>query len=158
MQPGGFEHESFALLRARGHAPTDPARRSEWPVHRMGGGQISGRLLHPRAGWVESGQVLARLAAQAAGDGVVLAEGATFDGLLETDAGVGGILTTDSTELRGDAVLVAAGAWTPVLLPHLSGVMWPVGQPVVHLTVEHAADWQAPKFPVWAADISNTGW
>ncbi len=24
--------------------------------------------------------------------------------------------------------------------------------------MERAADWQAPKFPVWAADISNTGW
>ena len=61
-------------------------------------------------------------------------------------------------ELRADAVLVAAGAWTPALLPHLSGVMWTVGQPVVHLTVERAAEWQAPRFPVWAADISRTGW
>ena len=112
----------------------------------------------PRAGWVESGRALARLAAQAAADGVVLAEGVTFDRLLESDAGVAGIRATDSTELRADAVLVAAGAWTPVLLPHLPDVMWPVGQPVVHLTVERAADWQAPTFPVWAADISNTGW
>ena len=159
MRPGGFEHESFALLRRRGHAPERirpgdlNGRFTGWAESRYRDGYFS-----PRAGWVESGRALARLAAQAAADGVVLAEGVTFDRLLETDAGVAGIRTTDSTELRADAVLVAAGAWTPVLLPHLPDVMWPVGQPVVHLTVERAADWQAPKFPVWAADISNTGW
>ena len=48
MQPGGFEHESFALLRRRGHAPERIRPGDlEWPVHRMGGGEISGRLLQP---------------------------------------------------------------------------------------------------------------
>jgi len=159
MQPGGFEHESFSLLRRRGHAPERiqaddlNGRFNGWAAGRYRDGYFS-----PRAGWVESGHVLARLAAEAAAHGVLLAEGVAFDRLLETDAGVAGIRTTDSAELRADAVLVAAGAWTPALLPHLGGVMWTVGQPVVHLTVERAADWQAPRFPVWAADISRTGW
>ena len=55
-------------------------------------------------------------------------------------------------------VLVAAGAWTPALLPHLGDVMWATGQPVVHFRVEDPAAWQAPHFPVWAADISRSGW
>ena len=59
---------------------------------------------------------------------------------------------------HADAVLVAAGAWTPFLLPQLADVMWATGQTVVHVKVEHAADWQAPRFPVWAADISGSGW
>ena len=159
MQPGGFEHESFSLLRRRGQAPeriqADDliGRFTGWAAGRYRDGYFS-----PRAGWVESGHVLARLAAEAAAQGVLLAEGVAFDRLLETDGGVAGIRTTDGAELRADAVLVAAGAWTPALLPHLAGVMWTVGQPVVHLTVEHAAAWQAPRFPVWAADISRTGW
>jgi glycine/D-amino acid oxidase-like deaminating enzyme len=159
MQPGGFEHESFELLRRRGHAPErirpgDLDRRfTGWDGTRYRDGYFNAR-----AGWVESGKVLARLAADAAARGVLLAEGVAFDRLLETGDGVAGIRTTDSTELRADVVLVAAGAWTPALLPHLLGVMWTVGQPVVHLTVERAAEWQAPRFPVWAADISRTGW
>jgi len=159
MQAGGFEHDSFDLLRRRGHAPERvhaddlPGRFTGWSPGKYRDGYFS-----PRAGWVESGQVLARLAAEAAARGVHLVEGVAFDRLLETDAGVAGIRATDSSELRADAVLVAAGAWTPALLPHLSGVMWTVGQPVVHLTVECAAEWQAPRFPVWAADISRTGW
>jgi len=159
MQPGGFEHESFALLRRRGHTP-----------ERIRPGDLGGRFtgwdgaryrdgyFNARAGWVESGPVLARLAADAVAQGVLLAERITFERLLETDAGVAGIRATDSTELRADVVLVAAGAWTPTLLPHLRGVMWTTGQAVVHLTVERAAEWQAPRFPVWAADISRTGW
>ena len=166
MRAGGFEHESFALLSRRGHAPERiraddlPGRFTGWSAGRYRDGYFS-----PRAGWVESGKVLAQLAAEAAAHGIRLAEGLAFDRLIETDDGVAGIRATDSTratpratELRADAVLVAAGAWTPALLPHLAGVMWTVGQPVVHLTVERAADWQAPRFPVWAADISRTGW
>jgi glycine/D-amino acid oxidase-like deaminating enzyme len=55
-------------------------------------------------------------------------------------------------------VLVAAGAWTPALLPHLDEVMWATGQPVVHIRVENPAAWQAPRFPNWAADIARSGW
>jgi len=159
MQPGGFEHDSFALLRRRGHAPERirpddlKDRFTGWAAGRYRDGYFN-----PRAGWVESGHVLARLAAEAAAHGVHLAEGVAFEGLLETGAGVAGIRTTGSAELRADVVLIAAGAWTPALLPRLAGVMWAVGQPVVHLAVERPAEWQAPGFPVWAADISRTGW
>ena len=69
-----------------------------------------------------------------------------------------GVRTIDGRELRADLVLVAAGAWTPALLPHLGDVMWATGQPVVHFRVEDPAAWQAPRFPVWAADISRSGW
>jgi glycine/D-amino acid oxidase-like deaminating enzyme len=55
-------------------------------------------------------------------------------------------------------VLMAIGAWTPTLLPHLSDVMWTTGQPVFHFKVENPSAFQAPHFPVWAADIARTGW
>ena len=36
--------------------------------------------------------------------------------------------------------------------------MWATGQPVLHFQVEDVPAYQAPSFPAWAADISNTGW
>ena len=60
--------------------------------------------------------------------------------------------------LTGLGVLMAAGAWTPALLPELGDVMWATGQPVVHFRVADPTMWQAPRFPVWGADISRTGW
>lgn len=159
MQPGGFEHESYALLRRRGHTPERlrpadlSARFPAWPSSRYQDGYFNAR-----AGWVESGKVVARLAVDAAEAGVQLAQGIAFNRLLERDSRVVGVRTTDGTEWRADFVVVAAGAWTPTLLPHLEDVMWATGQPVVHLKVPFAAQWQAPCFPVWAADISRTGW
>ena len=36
--------------------------------------------------------------------------------------------------------------------------MWTTGQPVVHFVVDDPSAWQAPRFPVWAADIAHSGW
>ncbi|MEO8076684.1 MAG: FAD-dependent oxidoreductase [Acidobacteriota bacterium] len=171
MARGGFEYESFERLRRRGQAaerlrPGDlNGRFSAWRADQYPDGYFN-----PRAGWVESGKVLERLAAEAEARGVTLIQGVRFEGLIESRGRVHGIRVTDARairaaggpaagpELRADVVLAAAGAWTPTLLPHLADVMWATGHPVVHLDVQGAGDWQAPRFPVWAADISRTGW
>jgi glycine/D-amino acid oxidase-like deaminating enzyme len=159
MRPGSFEHESFSLLRNRGHAverltPDDlKARFPQWQPGRHRDG-----YLNPRAGWVESGNVLARLAEDAAARGVEIREGTAFERLIETDSRVVGVRTTTGDELAADVVLAAAGAWTPALFPHLHQMMWTIGQPVVHFEVPRIAEWQPPGFPVWASDISRTGW
>jgi glycine/D-amino acid oxidase-like deaminating enzyme len=157
MIPGGFEYESCALLTARGHqlqrlTPSDIVRRfPAWA------GYVDG-YFNPRAGWAQSGDVVARLARRAAAAGVRCHEGRACERLLDRGSRVSGIRLSDGLELDSDLVLVAAGAWTPTLLPHLGGVMWTTGQPVVHLRVEHPERWRAPQFPVWGADISRTGW
>jgi glycine/D-amino acid oxidase-like deaminating enzyme len=159
MQPGGFEHESFSLLRGRGHAverlrPGDLERR--FPA--WSSVQYVDGYFNPRAGWVESGAVLARLAEAAVERGVQLETGAAFEHLLATGSRVSGVRTADGRTFHADIVLAATGAWTPALLPDLDGVMWATGQPVVHFEVPEPGNWQAPRFPVWAADISRTGW
>lgn len=159
MAPGEFEHESYTLLRQRGHPVVHPdhaeriRRFPAWPVDRYPDGYFN-----PRAGWVESGKVVARLAEEARAAGVILLEDMRCGGLLEQGSRVVGVRTIDGSELHADAVLLAAGAWTPALLPHLAEVMWTTGQPVLHFKVPNPAAWQAPRFPVWAADISHTGW
>jgi glycine/D-amino acid oxidase-like deaminating enzyme len=159
MQPGGFEHDSLALLRRRGQAVEalgmdDIKRRfPAWAAEKYPAG-----YLNPRAGWAESGKVVARLAEEARRTGIRLLEEQSFAQLLEKGSRITGIVTSSGDELTADLVLVAAGAWTPMLLPHLSEVMWPVGQPVLCFKAPNLTDYTAPRFPVWAADISRTGW
>ena len=52
----------------------------------------------------------------------------------------------------------AAGAWTPALLPWLADRLWTVGQPVLHFRPDNPEDFEGVRFPVWGADISNSGW
>lgn len=159
MAAGGFEHDSFDLLTRRSF----PLRRLDtaavketfpaWAAEKYPAGYFN-----PRAGWAESGKVIARLASEAQSAGVELQTDTGFARLLEDGSRIVGAMTPDGTPLRADCVLVAAGAWTPTLLPPLRDAMWATAQPVLHFKVNDAAQWQAPRFPVWAADISRTGW
>jgi glycine/D-amino acid oxidase-like deaminating enzyme len=159
MASGGFEYESMQLLQKRGHE-----------FQRLGGAKLKARFpawhaahypdgyYNPQAGWAESGAVVAQLIQEAKKAGVALFEGRAFERLLENGSRAAGIHTTDGADHPADYVVMAAGPWTPVLLPHLESVILPVGQPVLHFRPENYRDYQPPKFVVWAADIANTGW
>jgi len=159
LQPGRFEYDSLALLERRGHrlerlrADDRVTRFPAWSPEQYPDGYFN-----PRAGWVESGRVVARVAVEARAAGARLLEQVGCKRLLERDGRIVGVETIDGNQLHADAVLVAAGAWTPAFLPDLADVMWAIAQPVVHFRVEDPAAWQAPRFPVWAADIGRTGW
>ena len=159
MMAGGFEHESFSVLRGRGHAVERidaaalRARFPEWAPDVYVDGYFN-----PRAGWAESGLVLAQVAHAARAAGVAVEEGSRFARLVEDGSRVAGIQTTDGRALHADVVLIAAGAWTPAVLPYLAGVMRTTGQPVVHFDAGLDERWRPPRFPVWAADIARTGW
>jgi len=160
MSPGGYEYESFTLLKRRGHPVErldDAGRAREFPA--WSASRYVDGYFNPHAGWAESGAVVARVAGDARASGVHLREDAHFERIIERGSRVAGIRTRGGDDMHADAVLVAAGAWTPWLLPDLSRVMWTTGQPVVHFDVGgDRARWQPPHFPVWAADISKTGW
>lgn len=159
LAPGGFEHESFRTLKGRGHRlirltpDAVRARFPAWEAERYPDGYFN-----PRAGWAESGRVVERLVATARAEGVALREGVRFDRLLEEGSRVAGILTKEGERLRADLVLLATGASTPWLLPHLEGALWATGQPVLRFRPRDPSLFEAGRFPVWAADISRTGW
>jgi sarcosine oxidase / L-pipecolate oxidase len=159
MQPGSFEYDSFSLLQKRGYevqrlnSETLKARFPAWAAEKYPDGYYN-----PRAGWAASGKVMARLIREAQGGGVQLGAGLSMAHLLEEGSRVAGLVTPDGAKHRANLVLIAAGAWTPTLLPWLGEVMWATGQPVLHFRPDNPAAYQPPYFVPWTADITQTGW
>ncbi len=159
MAPGTFERESHDVLSEMGVKldPVDPeVLRARFPA--WADGRFRTGYFNPRAGWAESGRVVGKMLERARGLGVRLLTRRTFVRLVEDGSRVAGVRTKDGTDHPADRVVVAAGAWTPSLLPWLSDVMWATGQPVLHFRVDDPERWKAPAFPTWAADIAGTGW
>lgn len=159
MRPGGFEHDSYHFLRARDHElkrmRADDLRRDH-PAWNADG--YHDGYFNPTGGWAESGRVLAVLKGLATGRGIEVHEERALDRLLERGSKVVGARDSRGHDWHADHVLVAAGSWTPFVLPHLRGVLRTTGQPVVHLRPADPRAWRAPAFPVWGADIGRTGW
>lgn len=159
MQPGGFEHDSFHYLSGLGHAlrRTDAAMLREkhpvWNADRY----VEG-YLNPIGGWVESGRVIAMLAKEAREAGIELIEHVKAPRPVLTAGRCNGIESSDGGVWTADLVLVASGAWTPEVLPHLQNVMWTTAQTVFHFQPSQPERFRAPAFPVWGADIAKTGW
>ena len=159
MRPGTFEHDSFELMKMRGVRPERMSsellklRFPAWASDRFVDGFLS-----PMGGWVEADNVVARLIEEARAAGVSVAAGTKVVGLIENGSRVGGVVAADGGQHMADYVVVAAGPWTPTLLPDLQDVMWPVGQPVLYFRPDNPADYRPPRFLPWAADISSTGW
>jgi glycine/D-amino acid oxidase-like deaminating enzyme len=159
MQPGGYEFENFAMLTARGHAPerlspADIRRRfPAWNAARYVDGYFN-----PRAGFVESGKVVAALAGLARAQGVDLRCEQPVGAIERLPTGRAVVRLPNGDALSADMVVVAAGAWTPLLLPELAGVLRPVGQPVFHVRPAHPERFSPPHFVVFGADSSRTGW
>jgi len=159
MSPGGFEYESYYLLLKRGHTPerltsADIARRfPAWNSDLYVDG-----FFHAQAGYAESGRVVEALIREAERAGVALYAGQEAEILIEQSDRVTGVYTRQNEYFYADQVVVAAGAWTPVLVPSLAPVMRAVGHPVFHLKVDDPTLFQPPHFGVFAADIATTGW
>ncbi len=160
MREGAFEHDSFATLSARGHAPVrlGPAEiRRRFPAwnHAV----YTDGYWNPQGGWAESGRVVAWLAAKARDAGVAIREGFRCARLLDgPGATVTGVVDAVGEEVRADHVVVCAGAWTRSLLPWLADCFREAAQPVFHLAPEDPAPFEARVFPTFGADIASTGY
>jgi glycine/D-amino acid oxidase-like deaminating enzyme len=143
MQPGGFEHDSYALLTRRGHVlerldAVAIARR--FPAYRPGA-YVDG-YFNPVGGWAHASAVVAQLAGDAIARGVVIRA--------QTVAHL--------DELTADLVVLCTGAWLPLLVPELAPVLRAIGQPVFHLRPDDPSLFEAVRFPVFGADIARTGY
>lgn len=158
MAPGGFEHESWRLLQARGHRPErmNPAgiagRFPAWSSARY----IDG-FYHAKGGYAESGPVVDALAGEARAAGVTLVTGRRAVSLVQRRGRLCGVLDDRGEEHRAKEVLVAAGAWTGKLLG-LGEAIRATGHPVFHLRPRDPWVFAADRFPVFTADIARTGY
>lgn len=162
MQPGSFEHESYAMLTRRGHAIERldaDAIAARFPAWRRGA-CVDG-YFNPHGGWAESGAVVAQLAreAEAAGVSIVRSRVAAIAADADADA-TGAPIAPALAKLAvdHDLVVVCAGAWVPLLVPALAPLLRAVGQPVFHLQPRASSLFEAARFPVFGADISRTGY
>lgn len=159
MAPGGFEYESYVRLKERGiplERMDEGRLQQRFPA--WGGSKAVDGYFNPQAGWAESGEVVRRLLQEAIQAGVVLIEGEAFAGFIESGGRVRGIVTESGRRLEAGGVVLAAGAWTPLLLPELEGALRPTGQPVFHFSPRSPQTFAAAQFPVWAFDIHTAGW
>ena len=159
LESGSFEGESFELLSER-----------DYPLRLMLGPEISRRIpairdgayptayINERGGWAESGRFVSALAKEAIAKGVTIREHVAIRPFAELSSNARSEIVTDSGEkISCGTVIVATGAFTPVVLPELADRMRPVGQPVFHFAPSDPSLFSAPKFLPWAADIAQSG-
>ena len=159
MKPGDFEYETFKILQQRGHK-----------VERMNSAQLWKRfpawnpelfrdgVLEVEAGYAESGRVVAALVERARSAGVELRQNSRFSHLEEGDGRTKGIVLDNGERIVADRVVMAAGAWTPYLLPFTKTFFRASGQPVFHLKPQRPDLFAPERFPVFGADITTTGY
>lgn len=159
MQPGDFEYESFKQLERRGRKVervNATGLRDRFPA--WGRNVYQDGFLHVEAGYVESGRVVATLLARAKALGVELREGCRFSELDERNGRVTGIILQDRQSVAGEIVVMAVGAWTPYLLPFTRNFFRATGHAVFHLKPHEPELFMPERFPIFADDISSTGY
>ncbi len=158
MKPDSFEYESYQTLRQAGFDPERfnkeslKARAPAWNAEAFPDG-----FFHAPSGYAQSEKVLSQLLSIGESLGVEFREEEGLAGLLERDGRVFGLRTTKENEIQADQTLVAAGAWTGHLLG-LTWGLWASGHPVFHLRPENPDLFRPECFPVFTADIAETGW
>lgn len=151
--PDGFEVKSFQSLVARGlpvewmDAAQLQASFPQWTPGRFGGGYVNAM-----GGWAEAGVVVGQLARSAIDAGVRVRPRCKVLGV------DGKTVVTRDERLSADVIVVAAGAWTPMVLPELADRIWATAQSMFLLRPKSPSRWRAPRHPTFGADVARTGW
>jgi glycine/D-amino acid oxidase-like deaminating enzyme len=159
MQAGDFEYESRRVFEKRGHRfeRFDPFTFHErFPA--FAPDRFQDGFFDPDAGYVESGRVVATLLEYAKSRGIETRERTKVVGLDESGDRVNGVVLEDRHRISGDAVVIAAGAWTPYLLPFTQQYLRSTAHPVFHLRPKQPNFFLPERFPFFGADISTTGY
>ncbi|MEO0470866.1 MAG: FAD-dependent oxidoreductase [Bacteroidota bacterium] len=115
-------------------------------------------IFNPIAGYVESGRAIAALAEYARKIGVKIEEGQTAEKILIENGVAHAVQSREGKRFSAGHILLTAGTGCMAILPELKQVMQATGHPVYHFRPTDPSLFQASQLPVFAADISNTGW
>lgn len=159
LRAGSFVFESFELLNKRGHGPQRLSQddiRERFPA--FNAEKYTDGFFNSNEGYAESGRAVATLLQQAERDGVSLLAGQdVVDVLIEGERAVG-VKTKSGEIFNADAIILAAGAWTPYLYPPMLHFFRTTGQPIYHLKPSDPSLFEPPNFVTFGADIAETGW
>ncbi len=159
MEKSEFVNDSYRMLLEEGQSPErlsgeEITRRfPAWTT----GAYVDG-FYNPRGGYAESGRVVGKLVEQAMAAGVEVRPGQTADQFLMSNGRVQGMRTREGATFGSDHTVLAAGSWTPWLLPEMQSVMDATGHPIFHLSPKDPAPFTAPEFVVFFGDTALTGW
>ncbi|HST31476.1 MAG TPA: FAD-dependent oxidoreductase [Chthoniobacterales bacterium] len=158
MRPGDFEYESARVLEKHQH-PIERFDRHKFHQRfpAFAPDRFQDGFFDPEAGYAESGRVVATLIDYTKSLGIELRDNTRVTALDEANDSVRGILLEGGHRIRGDAVVIAAGAWTPYLLPSTKTFLRATGHPVFHLEPPTPDLFLPERFPFFGADISTTG-
>ena len=151
--PDSFEAKSYRTLADRGapiqwmDAAEIQASFPQWTPGRFRGGHVNAM-----GGWAEAGVVVGQMARDAMKAGVQVRPRSKVLAIEDRT-----VVTRDG-RLSADVIIVAAGSWTPSLLPELADRMWPTAQSMFLLQPASPGRWSAPRHPTFGADIAQTGW
>jgi glycine/D-amino acid oxidase-like deaminating enzyme len=159
MSPGEYEYENYHSLLRRGYQAdrlNEGRVRERFPAFNADL-YIDG-YFHGGAGYVESGRTVRALLSIAEERGVELRENSPVKSLNVSSGKITGVTLNNGDNLSADRVIVAAGVWTPYLLPELQPYLRVIGMPVFHLKPADESLFEPPNFAVFSADVSNSGW
>ena len=115
-------------------------------------------FLHKLAGFAESGRAVELLAKYAKQLGVSIYEGQTAENIIIQKNKATGVKTKEGEIFNAENTIVCAGNFTPYLIPEIKPFFKITGHPVFHLKPKNPELFKPQYFPVFAADISNSGW
>ena len=154
-----FEYHSLQNLFKRGHKPERlNASEIEYRYPVFSKGKFVDGFFHALGGFAESGRTLTTLANYFQQLGGYVFENQTAVKIESSNYRVESVKTIEGNNYKAGHVIVCAGNSTPWLLPELKPFMKITGHPVFHLDPKNKSLYQAENLPVFAADISTTGW
>ena len=154
-----FERLSYQNLRNQNYAPeriSSTLLQNRFP--HFNAAYYTDGFFHKVAGFAESGRTLEVLAdyAKSLKIDLFLEEGSLC--FNKEKSRIIGVKTQKGQLISAGHTIVCAGNFTPYLLPELKPFMRITGHPVFHLLPKNPEQFHANNFPVFAADISNSGW
>ncbi len=159
MEVGSWAYESYQMLLQHDHQPIslssdDIARR--FPAWKAG--TFVDGYFYPAGGYADSERVMAWLIQLAEVEGAALYVGQTAESLIMENGRVGGVRTQEKQIFNADHVVIAAGAWTPLLVPELSDRLPVSGQPLFHVKTADTTLFSPPHFAVFTAEVGGSRW
>lgn len=159
LESSPYDYRSYENVLKKGFTPErlDSKQFSErFPAFNHE--HFSDGTFHATGGFVESGRAIEVLTTYARQLAVEVHEGQTAEEFEIEKGQVRAVKSREGGRFEAGHIIVCAGNSTPYLVPALKPYMKITGHPVFHLKPSQPELYTPPKFGVFAADISTTGW